>query len=66
MSKRCEVDNCTQQVPTDMLMCRRHWFLVPKDIRDRVWAGYHRGMDEEYEVAVAAAIDAVREREVRA
>lgn len=63
MSKRCEADNCEKQVPTNMLMCKRHWFMVPKDLRDRVWAGYRRGMDAEYDVAVLAAQDAVAAKE---
>lgn len=56
----CEAEDCAKIVPSAMLMCKRHWFMVPKDLRDRVWAGYHRGMDDEYHVAVAAAVDAVR------
>jgi len=57
---KCAVEACTRRVPSEMLMCRRHWFMVPKDLRDRVWAGYRRGTDAEYDVAVAAAVDAVR------
>lgn len=59
-SHKCEAQGCTKRVPSEMLMCRRHWFMVPKDLRCRVWAGYHRGMDDEYHVAVAAAVDAVQ------
>lgn len=60
---RCAADGCAKIVPSADLMCRTHWFKVPKDLRARVWAGYHAGMGPEYDVAVAAAVDAVRARE---
>jgi len=60
---KCAAEGCEKIVPSDMLMCRKHWFKVPKDIRDRVWASYRGGMDAEYDVAVAAAVDAIRKRE---
>ena len=60
---KCAADGCDVIVATDLLMCRKHWFKVPKDIRDRVWAGYRRGLDAEYDAAVAAAVDAIRKRE---
>lgn len=56
---KCAADGCAKIVASEMLMCRRHWFMVPKDLRGRVWAGYHRGMDAEYQVAVSAAVDEV-------
>jgi hypothetical protein len=28
-----------------MFMCRRHWFKLPKSIRDRVWATYRPGQE---------------------
>lgn len=57
---KCAAESCLKIVASEMLMCRRHWFMVPKDLRELVWAGYHRGMDEAYHVAVAAAVDAVK------
>jgi hypothetical protein len=52
-----------------MLMCRRHWFLVPKALRDRVWATYRAGQERskdpsrEYLEAADAAIRAVAVKE---
>lgn len=39
----CHALGCQVSVPPEMLMCRRHWFMVPKAIRDRVWSSYRRG-----------------------
>jgi len=27
---------------TGMLLCRRHWLMVPKPLRDQVWAAWAR------------------------
>jgi hypothetical protein len=42
-------------------MCRNHWYLVPKQIRDRVWATWqsgHRAFSPEHKEAVRKAIAA--------
>jgi len=52
-------------------MCKKHWFMVPKPIRDRVWATYRDGQcdgtgpapSEEWHQAADAAIEAVWQRE---
>ncbi len=52
-----------------MFMCRPHWFLVPKPMRDRIWATYRAGQEiskdpsDAYDVAARAAIEAVRAKE---
>jgi hypothetical protein len=40
---RCPVPGCRDQIDASRLMCRRHWYLVPKQIRDRVWATWRSG-----------------------
>ncbi len=37
---RCHARQCCISVPPRMLMCRTHWFAVPKKIRDAVWNEY--------------------------
>jgi hypothetical protein len=42
-------------------MCRSHWYLVPKQIRDRVWATWRSGQrafSPEHKEAVRKAIAA--------
>jgi hypothetical protein len=40
---RCPVAGCRDQIDPSRLMCRRHWYLVPKQVRDRVWATWRSG-----------------------
>ena len=53
-------------------MCRRHWFMVPKVLRDEVWATYRTGQEitkdpsEEYLDAMLAAVNAVDAKELEA
>jgi hypothetical protein len=44
-------------------MCRPHWYLAPKHLRDRVWATWHSGagvFSPAYRQAVGQAITAVQ------
>jgi hypothetical protein len=70
MAHTCHARNCNAKVPRSMLMCRRHWFMVPKFLRDEVWRTYVHGqcnMDpppsEAWHRAADAAIAAVAQRE---
>jgi hypothetical protein len=40
MTHNCAAIGCHTQVAASMLMCRRHWYMVPKPLRDLVWAAY--------------------------
>jgi hypothetical protein len=52
-----------------MLMCYKHWRMVPKALQQRVWATYRPGQEvtkdpsPEYLVAALAAVDAVADKE---
>lgn len=66
---RCHAKGCLVPVARHMLMCRRHWYMVPKLIRDRVWATYREGQcddmrpSEAWHEAADAAIAAVAAKE---
>ena len=66
---RCHAKGCTREVPPSMLMCRKHWFMVPKALRDEVWRTYRRGQEvtkdpsREYLDAADAAIKYVATQE---
>lgn len=62
MSHRCFAAECDKQVADSMLMCGRHWFRVPKKIRDVIWATV-RVDRAGYVLAVADAVDAVAKKE---
>lgn len=67
----CHATGCEEPVPPVMLMCRKHWYMVPKGIQRRVWAHYRHGQEirkdpsEEYLDAMRAAIQAVEQKEGR-
>jgi hypothetical protein len=41
----CHWPGCTEQVPPAMWGCKKHWFKLPKSLRDRVWAAYEPGQE---------------------
>jgi hypothetical protein len=69
VTHECHATECHVEVPPRMLMCRRHWWMVPKPLRDAVWAEYRPGQEvdkrpsNEYMDAQRAAVAAVAERE---
>lgn len=38
----CPVDGCAAQVPRSMLMCARHWRLVPDALQSAVYRQWRR------------------------
>lgn len=68
-AERCPVEGCPKGRGDRQLMCRRHWYMVPKELRDRVWETARRmwaddedGLEDWIE-AKDAAIAAVEMRE---
>ena len=60
---RCPVPGCGDQIDRTRLMCRRDWYLVPKQLPDRVWATWHSGQgaaSRGHQQAVLTAIAACR------
>lgn len=43
MGHHCHAAGCRIAVPPEKLMCRRHWAMVPLDIRNAVWVAYRPG-----------------------
>lgn len=57
----CPVPDCGDEIDRTRLMCRGDWYLVPKQIRDRVWATWRSGQEassREHQEAVLQAIAA--------
>lgn len=54
---KCAAVDCEEQIPSQLLMCRPHWFAVPKPIRDEIWRAYRNEgvLSEAYIEAVTAA-----------
>ena len=41
----CYARGCETHVPLRMLMCRPHWYALPKPLRDAVWSAYQVGQE---------------------
>lgn len=60
---RCPVPGCGDRVDVTRLICRRDWNLVPKQLRDHVWATWRSGdgvASREHQLAVRQAITVCR------
>lgn len=66
---KCHAEECNVDVPPRMLMCLRHWRMVPRKLQVAVWAAYVPGQEirkdptAEYLDAQRAAVRAVAEKE---
>lgn len=45
-SHTCHWPGCDRQVPPAMWGCRPHWYALPKNLRDRIWASYEVGQEQ--------------------
>lgn len=65
----CHAAACEAHVPPRMHMCKRHWFMVPKALRDGLWDAYRPGQERrmdpspEYLLAAARCVHAVAVKE---
>ena len=41
----CHATGCRTTVPPKMFACRRHWFTLPKALRDAIWRTYRPGQE---------------------
>jgi hypothetical protein len=58
---RCPIPGCGEEIDRTRLMCRRDWYLVPKQLRDLVWRTWRSGQgagSREHGHAVLTAIAA--------
>lgn len=45
MIHTCHWPNCPIEVPPKMWGCRKHWFMLPKGLRDLIWQTYVPGQE---------------------
>jgi len=41
----CHARGCEKEIPERLLMCLRHWNLVPVDLKLAVWRTYREGQE---------------------
>ena len=67
---QCHAEGCDVEVPPRLLMCARHWRMVPRSVQRLVWRTYRPGQEIDkrpgsaYLAAQKEAINAVRELEL--
>lgn len=66
--RECPVDGCQNRHARTLLMCRSHWYAVPKPLRDDVLRAYRTEgvVSDAYIAARAAAIHAAETETSRA
>ncbi len=62
MTHKCPKQGCNQQIPQHMLACKRHWFEVPKPLRDAIWQTYRSGDKAAHSVNVREAMRLLGEK----
>ena len=61
----CHAQGCEKEIPPRLLMCLRHWRMVPLMLQAEVWRWYRPGQEidkspsDRYLVAMKNAINAV-------
>lgn len=58
----CFATGCNKQVEDEMLMCLRHWRMVPADIQREVWRTYRDPERDGHTAAILKARKAVEEK----
>ena len=70
MKHHCHAPNCEVEVPPKLHMCKRHWYMLPKVLRDEIWRTYRPGQERnknpsaEYMAAFAKSTAYIQQREV--
>jgi hypothetical protein len=41
----CHWPGCNVQVPPAMWGCKKHWYKLPKYLRDKIWNAYNPGQE---------------------
>ncbi|HSH71578.1 MAG TPA: hypothetical protein VK974_00850 [Methylophilaceae bacterium] len=72
MNHTCHAINCSKTVQPKMLMCLKHWKMVPAETQLKVWKLYRPGQEidkqatAEYIEVAKLAIEQVHQKELAA
>ena len=64
----CHAPGCGIPVPPRLFMCRTHWRMLPPSLRERIWATYRPGQENDkqpsgdYLDAARRAVEYLRSR----
>jgi hypothetical protein len=63
MKNVCHALMCNKKIGATMLMCKKHWFMVPKNLRDAIWETFFNGNRESHLQNCSEARRIVAEKE---
>lgn len=69
MSHHCHATQCKINVPPELFMCKKHWFSLPKYLRNKIWSTYRKGQcddmnpSREYCLAAKECLEFVAQKE---
>ena len=43
----CHWPGCAEQVAPARWGCRRHWYMLPQGLRNKIWAAYRAGQEND-------------------
>jgi CDP-diacylglycerol pyrophosphatase len=43
----CHWPGCKEQVPPAKWGCTKHWFMLPRSLRERIWSAYRIGQEKD-------------------
>lgn len=44
----CHWPGCEKQVPPAMWGCKKHWFMLPRHLRTKIWRTYQPGQERTF------------------
>lgn len=59
----CAAARCREAVKPGMLMCREHWFALPKGLRSTIGHSWRARRMRDYAASVEAAVNFIAEQE---
>lgn len=71
MSHQCHAAGCQASVPPKLMMCKKHWYMLPMLMRSAIWKHYRPGQEDdkritkEYSEAAQKAIKYLADLEGR-
>ena len=57
---RCQIPECPRQIPLERLMCVRHWYMVSRMTRQRIWETYRKGQERDLTMVTPEYIGAMK------
>ena len=51
MAHTCHATSCEVKTSPEMFMCRKHWFMLPKVMRNKIYSTYRVGQCDDWAIS---------------